>query len=1001
MRWKWVVAIGLLMIVILIATVYVYLNTYDYNKLKPVVARMVEDVTGRKLSLGGELKLEIGFVPTLVVTNIALANVSWGSQPQMIEIERLQAQVRLLPLLFRDVQVNHLSLAGVKVLLETGPSSQNNWAFLAKNGSAASSGAFKPTAIALDQLSIENLHLTFRRYKTDSKTQFTLASLAMTRQGTEDALMLKFRADYNGQPVVLSGKTGRIRELFAHERFPLQLSGKFSNAAVKIDGAIEDVLNLNGIDLRTHASGTNLEDLRLGLGIKLPKTNAFEVTGQLVGSWESLAFKDVSGNLSASGVHMAISGMIGDLMAISGVDLELTASGKDLAEIGPIIGEKLPETDDFKVQGRLTGSAKVLSLSEAKGSARRDGLNLALEGGIKNLLNFNGVDLVAKGSGKDLSKVGAIIGEKLPATDEFAVEGRLTGSAKNLSLKEVQGSAKQGSLSVALSGEVKDLIAFSGLDLQLKGSGKNLAEIGSIVGEKLPATDEFAVEGRLMGSAKNLSLQKAHGQARKGNLNLVVNGQIKNLPAFSGVDLKVKGWGRNLAEFVKIFDTELPATDEFSVQVRLTGSGKTLSLHEAQGRARRGSLNLMVSGRIEDLLTFRGIGCTLKASGKELGEIGPLFGTELPELGPFDVSGNLSGSAKALSLNEFSATVDKSDFKGLAKVEFLKRPKISVRLGSSVIDFTPLVKSLEKDGQKAANKVEQKRPLFSDKPLPLDALKKVDVDILLKARNIRAREAHLEFGQLSLKLEDGEFNIDTLEATYKGAKISGNFQIISSSPSRVATRFLVQSLDLGGLLRETGVNDQVRATVDMAAHLNGRGDSVHSLVAHLDGSIGAVMGEGYLTKYLDLLSMNLTQKVIDFWGRHEKANQIKCAVVQFDIKEGLATSRAFVFNTEIGTLTGEGEINLGTEQINFLLVPKPVYPSLGLSTQLRVEGTITDAKVRPDKLALLKKGARALSSLAIGPLGLLAPFVNLGAHKKHPCEIQSIGQLGLQSPAPK
>jgi uncharacterized protein involved in outer membrane biogenesis len=381
MRWKWVVAIGLLMIVILIATVYVYLNTYDYNKLKPVVARMVEDVTGRKLSLGGELKLEIGFVPTLVVTNIALANVSWGSQPQMIEIERLQAQVRLLPLLFRDVQVNHLSLAGVKVLLETGPSSQNNWAFLAKNGSAASSGAFKPTAIALDQLSIENLHLTFRRYKTDSKTQFTLASLAMTRQGTEDALMLKFRADYNGQPVVLSGKTGRIRELFAHERFPLQLSGKFSNAAVKIDGAIEDVLNLNGIDLRTHASGTNLEDLRLGLGIKLPKTNAFEVTGQLVGSWESLAFKDVSGNLSASGVHMAISGMIGDLMAISGVDLELTASGKDLAEIGPIIGEKLPETDDFKVQGRLTGSAKVLSLSEAKGSARRDGLNLALEGG--------------------------------------------------------------------------------------------------------------------------------------------------------------------------------------------------------------------------------------------------------------------------------------------------------------------------------------------------------------------------------------------------------------------------------------------------------------------------------------------------------------------------------------------------------------------------------------------------------------------------------------------
>jgi ABC-type transport system substrate-binding protein len=40
-----------------------------------------------------------------------------------------------------------------------------------------------------------------------------------------------------------------------------------------------------------------------------------------------------------------------------------------------------------------------------------------------------------------------------------------------------------------------------------------------------------------------------------------------------------------------------------------------------------------------------------------------------------------------------------------------------------------------------------------------------------------------------------------------------------------------------------------------------------------------------------------------------------------------------------------------------------------------------------------------LSTLAVGPIGLLAPFVHLGAHKKHPCDIQGIGQLGLNIPA--
>ena len=65
--------------------------------------------------------------------------------------------------------------------------------------------------------------------------------------------------------------------------------------------------------------------------------------------------------------------------------------------------------------------------------------------------------------------------------------------------------------------------------------------------------------------------------------------------------------------------------------------------------------------------------------------------------------------------------VDKSDFNGLAKVEVLKRPKITIRLESSVIDFTTLMKSLEKDEKKPANKDKQKRRLFSDDPLPFEA----------------------------------------------------------------------------------------------------------------------------------------------------------------------------------------------------------------------------------------------------------------------------------------
>ena len=999
MRWKWITGIGVILIITFMVAVYVFLDHYDYNKLKPRISRIVKDATGRELILGGEIDLAIGFSPALVMTDVTFANASWGSQPQMIKVEKIEAQVRLLPLLFRDLQLKRIGLAGVELLLEADPNGKGNWDFIAGDGSARKAGSFKPKDIEIDNIHFEKFQLIFREGKTGSTKRFTLATLDMVQKEAEDELTVDLKADYNGQPVTLSGQTGRMRYLFASQRFPLELSGTFSNAKVDIAGAIDDILDLRGIDLKVHASGTNLAALGFDKDIPLPKTDVFDVAGHLSGSKESLALKDINGNLSGSDVNLAFSGNVGNLISFSGIDLQLKGSGKNLTQIGVIIGEKLPATDKFEAQGQLTGSTKILSLKEAQGSANRGSLNLAMKGRIKDLLNFNGVDLLVKGSGKDLSEVGAIIEEKLPATDAFAVEGRLSGSAKALTLKEARGSATRGSLKVALSGEVKNLIAFSGLDLQLKGSGKNLAEIGSIIGEKLPATDKFAVEGRLMGSAKTLSLQAAQGQARQGSLNLNVNGQIKNLLAFSGVDLQLRGSGKDLSEVGAIIEEKLPATDAFAVEGRLKGSTKVLSLQGAQGSASRGSLSVALNGGIEQLPALKGINFALKASGKELAEIGPLVGAKLPDLGPFDVSGKLSGSAKAISLNEFSAMFDKSDFKGLARVEFLKRSKITVRLESSVIDLTALMKNLEKDEQKPANKDKQTLRLFSDDPLPFDVLKKVDADILLKARNIHAKDARMEFGHLTLKLGDNDLSIDNLEATYKETKISGNLQINAGAPSQVATSFLVQNFNLGDFLKETGKSGEVRAIIDIAAHGKSRGNSVNSLMTNLNGAVGVVMGPGFLTKYLDMLSVGLSQKVISFWGSHKKAEQIKCAVVQFDIKKGIADSRAFVFDTQAGILTGKGKINLGTEQINFLLVPKPAHPSLSFSANLRVSGTIMDAKVSPDKFSLLTKTAGALSTLAVGPIGLLAPFVRLGANKNHPCDVQSTRQLGLNIPA--
>ena len=106
----------------------------------------------------------------------------------------------------------------------------------------------------------------------------------------------------------------------------------------------------------------------------------------------------------------------------------------------------------------------------------------------------------------------------------------------------------------------------------------------------------------------------------------------------------------------------------------------------------------------------------------------------------------------------------------------------------------------------------------------------------------------------------------------------------------------------------------------------------------------------------------------------------------------MATSQAFLFDSRAALITGEGEINLGTEKIDFLLSPRPKHPELRIRPNLKVGGMIMDPEVSVAKLSLLTKGVRGLGTLAVGPLGLLGPFAHLGANQKHPCDVQGVGQ---------
>lgn len=637
---------------------------------------------------------------------------------------------------------------------------------------------------------------------------------------------------------VRSGETGEPAAHYELDRLELTRSEAGDSLGVELQG------NLNGQPVALSGQTGPLRDLFAGARFPL------ELSGDVAGA------------------TVKFQGGIDNPLTLEGLDLTIQALGSDLAALGKAVAVKLPETHGFAVTAHVTGSRDDLTLQEVHGSVSHQTFKLAADGVIGNLNVLKGIQLELKGSGNNLAELSSIIGRNLPRTGRFEVSSKLTGTAETLSLIEAQGTVSHKSMKVSVTGRIGNLIAVEDLDLNLKGSGNDLAELSAIADKTVPQTGPFEFSGKLTGTAEALTLSEARGTISHQSMKMSVTGRIDDLAALKGISLNVRGEGNNLGELRSVLTDKLPDTGPFSATARLSGSAQALAASNLRAALSQGSAQLAVSGKMADVRQFGGIDLDVEGSGRNLAELGPLFDTQLPDLGPFSIEGQLSGSGTLLDLKNFSAKVDETDFAGWAKVQFGKRPKLTARLESGLVDFTRMMEQAKRETKAEKGKPERgeaggsRQALFSDAPLPFDLLDALDADIAFNARNIKARDAALEIGQLALRLDAGDLSVEKLEATYRGTKISANLNLTAANPSKVSIRFLVQNFDLGRFLKETHTSQDIEGQVDLAADLKSQGNSLHGLMANLDGTTGAVIGKGYVPRYLDLLAEDLSSRVI-------------------------------------------------------------------------------------------------------------------------------------------
>jgi uncharacterized protein involved in outer membrane biogenesis len=493
MRWKWIVGLTFLLIIVIIVSGYAFLSRYDFNGLKPQIRQAVFDATGRELTLEGDIGLGLGLQPTLVVENVGLQNTSWGSRPQMATIKRLQIQVSLIPLLTGVVKVKRLILVEPDILIETNKQGNSNLEFRYAQADAldkvTEEAPEKPlyllSALFLDELHIRDGHLTFIEGRSGRVYDVVLNRLTFVEK-TEKLVGLALEGTYNGKPCKAAGTIGRLPTLVnPNQVWPVTLTVQEPTTTVSVAGEIRDVFNGKGLTLTISGEGKSLPVLLAFFDVThVPEVGPFKVTGSLADPGGKLAASDlqvVVGNDALAKVN--VTGSIDDLAAFKGLNLAVHGRGRSVPAVIRLFAEsEIPELGQFDVRGRLTNSRGTLAVSDLTLElGTKDLAGIRLSGTVEDITALQGVKIDFAVQGEELENLKKVFAHPLPFPGPFRISGHAVWpSLKTFNFSDLKVAFKDseltGSLALDLTETRPNLTASfsaSRLDLRPLFSGMN------------------------------------------------------------------------------------------------------------------------------------------------------------------------------------------------------------------------------------------------------------------------------------------------------------------------------------------------------------------------------------------------------------------------------------------------------------------------------------------------------------------------------------------------
>jgi AsmA family protein len=324
-----------------IAVIILALALVDANRFRGPLARFITARTGRDFRIDGPLEAHLfSLTPRLVAQGVAIGNPPWMPPGPTAEVGKLSLSFEWLPLFSHSFVISRLELEGSALHLARVSDGRANWQ-AHEPGTADAKG---PPLI--HSLSMHNAHVELNDARRHLQFDGTVSAQDVHNSDGVSPLRIDGAGQLNGGAVTFTIDGDPLATVRRGQPYHFAFEELSSGSRLSARGSLPRPFDFRTLDANFEAQGEDLKDLFFLVGVTLPNTGAYHLSGKLARQGMHFQYRDLVATSGQSDMHGTLS--IDISSGRPKLEAELNSQVLRLADLGERAAGRAEESEAAK-----------------------------------------------------------------------------------------------------------------------------------------------------------------------------------------------------------------------------------------------------------------------------------------------------------------------------------------------------------------------------------------------------------------------------------------------------------------------------------------------------------------------------------------------------------------------------------------------------------------------------------------------------------------------------